>query len=232
MDATEKCPVGTMNKSRLTNRWSYHPERQLLEWLSSFHIAIMELVKNNENIFVKTLFENRKQKNMKVTFEQIERVLKKEYTIYDLENNTVFNVFCKLSEALDSAHHSSEVSTFQRQDIQDTIAKVNTGILHMAIENLNIDQLEEYFLYDPEDHKSLLVEHISETCYTGFRYWESLLEHEATDHFLNKVTPTRKLPEISNPIFKHFCKFLIKLLIFFTSPICGMFPLVQCGRKS
>ena len=132
----------------------------------------------------------------------------------------MFNVFCKLSEALDIAHNSVEVSTFQKLDIQDSISKLNSEILNNATENLKINQLEEYFLYDREDHKSLLIEHISETCYTGFRYWESLLEHSATDHFLNRVTPTRKFVE--NSFTKILLSFFIKLLLFVTSPICGL----------
>ena len=99
------------------------------------------------------------------SLEQIESILQQTHTIHDLENNSSFNVFCKLSEALDTAHNSCEVSSFQKQDIQDSISKLNSEILSNAVENLDSDQLVEYFLYDEDDHKSLLIEHISETCY-------------------------------------------------------------------
>ena len=82
------------------------------------------------------------------------------------------------------------------------MSTISSEILHNAVENLDIDQLQEYYLYDESDHKSLLIEHVSESCYTGFRYFESFLEHVATDHVLNKVTPVRRF--VSNNIFYKF----------------------------
>ena len=152
--------------------------------------------------------------------QNVENLLKHNHSIHDLENNPQFNVFCAISEALDIAHSSQHVSLFQQLDLMDSVAKLNAEILNNAMENLEFDQLEEYYLYDTEDNKSLLIEHISETCHTGFRYWDSLLEHAATDQFLNKVTPTRKFN--SKTVKDFVWSFGIILLMFIGSPFMGL----------
>ena len=48
------------------------------------------------------------------------------------------------------------------------MSTISSEILHNAVENLDIDQLQEYYLYDESDHKSLLIEHVSESCYRVF----------------------------------------------------------------
>lgn len=182
----------------LTSSWCYHPEKQLLEWLSDYDAEIKE--KAGENLKITSA-------HFKHTSEHLSL----------LHRNSNLNIYSKLATALKTAFHSKHVSSFQKQDILESVANVNSLMLNEANEFLDTNNLKKYFLFDSTDNKSFLVEEICNTAYVGFNYWDSILEHPLMDHFLDEVTPTKKF--IQHPAKRFVHEYLIKLLAFVFSPI-------------
>ena len=121
MDDNEDCTEST-NFQKLINRWSYHPERQLLEWLTRFHLAIERWIDSskiqdalNKNISRSSSITY----DTSLTFEQVDSVLKEKRTMLELANDEELNVFCKLSEILRQAHSSDEVSSEKFEKIRN-----------------------------------------------------------------------------------------------------------------
>ena len=105
---------------RLINRWSYHPERQLLEWLTNFHDGIEKLVISTKSQDASDDTNRlRRNKSKTLTFNEVDNLLKENRTIHQLANDEEFNVFCKLSEILESSHSSDEVSSDRFKKVRD-----------------------------------------------------------------------------------------------------------------